>query len=76
MESSSESSESQSSEEAVITDQTTQVMHSTDEPNMTATPKPVTKTTPVVDTTLGDVTHCFTEEIPTTAPVTENRGDN
>lgn len=45
---------------------------STDEPNVTVTPPPAMMTTP----SPADVTHCITEEIPTTIPITENRGDN
>ncbi|XP_054467952.1 secretory calcium-binding phosphoprotein 8 [Anoplopoma fimbria] len=48
---------------------------STDEPTVT-TPPPVTPTTSVAATLPGCVTDCFTEEIPTAAPITEMRGDN
>ncbi|XP_051269107.1 secretory calcium-binding phosphoprotein 8 [Dicentrarchus labrax] len=45
----------------------------TDEP--TVTPPPETTTTPVA-TSPSNVTNCVTVEIPTAAPITENRGDN
>ncbi|XP_045923882.1 secretory calcium-binding phosphoprotein 8 [Micropterus dolomieu] len=49
---------------------------STDEPTITVTTPPTVPTTDVVVTSPGNVTHCVTKEIPTPAPVTENRGDN
>ncbi|KAM6901141.1 uncharacterized protein PEZ65_019321 [Lycodopsis pacificus] len=49
----------------------------TDESTVRVTsPPPATPATPVASTSPGCVTHCFTVEIPTAAPITENRGDN
>ncbi|XP_076614700.1 uncharacterized protein LOC143338293 [Chaetodon auriga] len=88
-ESSESQSSEESSEEVLITDHTTPVMTTTDmttispgdgstltpEPGAMSTDEPDVTVTPPAKTTTS-VTHCVTEDIPTAAPITENRGDN
>ncbi|KAL6097165.1 uncharacterized protein ACO6RY_06320 [Pungitius sinensis] len=85
---SSESSESQSSEESTEVTATrvttTDGSTFTSEPNTLitdgrvdlSTPPAATRAPPVPGTSPGCVTQCFTKDIATNVPITENRGDN